>query len=199
MAANDYHFITRWRVRSTLEEVSAILSNAEDLPRWWPAVYLDVKEVQPGDERGIGQVVALHSRGWLPYTIDWRFEITDSQHPKGYRLTAHGDFEGTGVWTFEPDGEWVDITYDWRIRADKPLVRRLSFLLKPVFAANHRWAMARGGESLELEIARRHARTAAEVATIPPPPAPMPTWPLPTFVAGIAIAAALVALRRPGR
>ena len=49
----------------------------------------------------------------------------------------------------------MNITYDWRIRAEKPLLRYLSFLLKPVFSANHRWAMARGEESLKAELARR--------------------------------------------
>ena len=42
-----------------------------------------------------------------------------------------------------PDGPEVEIVYDWRVRAAKPLLQQLSWLLKPVFAANHRWAMAR--------------------------------------------------------
>jgi hypothetical protein len=54
----------------------------------------------------------------------------------------------------------VDISYDWRIRADKPLLRTLSFLLKPVFSANHRWAMAQGEASLKRELVRRHAGSA---------------------------------------
>jgi len=33
---------------------------------------------------------------------------------------------------------FTDITYDWRIRADKPLLRYLSFVFKPIFSANHR-------------------------------------------------------------
>ena len=75
--------------------------------------------------------------------------------PHGFSLEAWGDLEGSGVWTFSQDGPMVDITYDWRIRAEKPLLRYLSFLLKPIFSANHRWAMARGEESLRAELARR--------------------------------------------
>ena len=55
----------------------------------------------------------------------------------------------------------MDVTYDWRLRAEKPLLRSLSFLLKPLFEANHRWAMAQGEESLRLELARRRATTTA--------------------------------------
>ena len=53
------------------------------------------------------------------------------------------------------DGEFVDVTYDWRIKAEKPQLRYGSFALRPFFRANHRWAMARGLESLELELGRR--------------------------------------------
>jgi len=51
----------------------------------------------------------------------------------------------------------VNITYDWKIRADKALLRYLSFLLKPVFAMNHRWAMAQGEKSLCVELSRRRS------------------------------------------
>ena len=66
----------------------------------------------------------------------------------------------------------VNITYDWRVMADKPLLRRLSFLLKPLFSANHGWAMARGEESLKLEMARRRAASPEDAARIPAPPGP---------------------------
>jgi hypothetical protein len=60
----------------------------------------------------------------------------------------------------------------WRVRASKPLLRRLTWLLRPVFAANHRWAMARGEESLRLELRRRRATSEAERRRVPlPPPA----------------------------
>jgi hypothetical protein len=69
MASNDYHFVTYWRVEGSIEEVYRVLSDATDLVRWWPAVYLDVKELEPGKKNGIGKVVSLHTRGWLPYTL----------------------------------------------------------------------------------------------------------------------------------
>src|ERR1044071_4061693 len=172
MASNDYHFITHWRVEGTINEVADILKDAESLPRWWPSVYLDVKVLEPGDSRGIGKVVSLYTKGWLPYTLRWEFRVTESNYPHGFSLEAWGDFDGRGIWTLEQDGEVVNVTYDWKLRADKPLLRMLSFLFKPIFSANHHWAMARGEESLKLELARRHARTPEEAARIPLPPGP---------------------------
>lgn len=55
-----------------------------------------------------------------------------------------------------PSHDYHFVTH-WRVSAAKPLLRYLSFLLKPVFAANHRWAMKKGEESLRIEIARRKA------------------------------------------
>lgn len=150
MSANDYHFVTHWRVEGTAEQVYEILDNPLDLPRWWPSVYLAVREVEP-------EIYELHTKGWLPYTLRWRLRQTESHRPGGFSLEAWGDFEGTGVWTFAANGENVDITYDWRINAEKPLLRRLSFLLKPIFSANHRWAMAQGERALARELARRKA------------------------------------------
>jgi hypothetical protein len=175
MASNDYHFVTRWTMTATIEEVSDILGDAMALTRWWPSVYLDLTEREPGDERGVGKVIDLYTKGFLPYTLRWSFRVTESNAPHGFSLEAWGDFNGTGRWTFEQKGDWAVITYDWRIRADKPLLKTFSLILKPFFKANHLWAMARGEESLRLELARRRARTSAERSRIPDPP--QPTWP----------------------
>ena len=173
MTANSYHFVTRWRVKSTLAEINAILADAADLPRWWPAVYLGVEQLHAGDPvSGVGSVISLYTKGWLPYTLRWQFKVTRSSYPHGFVLEARGDFDGRGEWTFRQDGEWVDIVYDWRVNAEKPLLRLFSPLMKPLFSANHHWAMRKGLESLELELRRRHAATPAARAAVPPPPQP---------------------------
>jgi hypothetical protein len=177
MASNNYHFITRWRVQSTVEEVYEILIDAAALARWWPSVYLKVEVLEPGDAQGLGRAVSLHTKGWLPYTLRWRFKVTESHYPHGYTLQARGDFEGRGIWTFQQDGPFVNVIYDWKIRAGKPLLRYLSFIMKPIFSANHHWAMTKGEESLRLELVRRHAATPEEARRVPQPPPP--TWPTP--------------------
>jgi hypothetical protein len=168
-----YTFFTHWRVRGTAHEVSEVLSDALQLARWWPSVYLDVKELAPGDPRtGVGRVIDLYTKGWLPYTLRWKFKVTESDPPNGFKLVAEGDFVGTGVWTIKQDGDFVDVTYDWRISVNKPLLQIGTPVFRPIFAANHRWAMARGEESLELELRRRQARSDAERRAVPAPPGP---------------------------
>jgi hypothetical protein len=186
MAANDYHFVTTWRIPTTAEEISDVLSDAAALSRWWPSVYLEARVVEPGDERGLGRQVELWTKGWLPYTLRWGFRVTASNPPGGFTIEASGDFVGTGVWTLvqersahDPGGPLTRVVYDWRVSAEKGLLRRLSALMKPVFGANHRWAMARGEESLRLEVARRHAADdPAVLAALPAPPRPTFSWTL---------------------
>jgi hypothetical protein len=172
MTSNEYHIITEWRLKATVHEVANVLRQATDLARWWPSVYLDVQEIEPGDESGVGKVVRLYTKGWLPYTLRWMFRVTESSYPYGFALEAWGDLVGRGIWTLKPEEEWVHVIYDWKINADKLLLRTFSFLFKPIFSANHRWAMSMGEKSLELELMRRRATTPEERARIPLPPGP---------------------------
>jgi hypothetical protein len=92
----------------------------------------------------------------------------ETRYPAGFTIEATGDFLGRGIWTFEQEGDWVNATFDWRLRAEKPLLRYLSFLLKPLFCANHRWAMARGERVCKRNWAR--ARTDKDGGTVAPLP-----------------------------
>jgi hypothetical protein len=185
---NDrYHFVTHWRVEGTCGEVADVLGDPLRLDIWWPSVYLEVEEIEPARAAGgVGRRVRLHTKGWLPYTLRWELLVIESSYPQGFTIAASGDLEGTGVWTFEQDGGSVDITYDWRIRAQKPLLQKLSFLLRPLFEANHRWAMVEGEHSLKLELARRRATSDVERQAIPPPPGPT------TFAGAALVGAAAV-------
>ena len=106
----------------------------------------------------------------------------------GSRSPPPATFDGRGVWTIDQAGRFVDITYDWRLRAEKPLLRTLSFLLKPLFESNHRWAMAQGERSLRLELLRRRATSAASRDAIAPPPGPV-TYSALAVLGGAAVAA----------
>ncbi|MBV9463374.1 MAG: polyketide cyclase [Verrucomicrobiae bacterium] len=156
MASHDYVFLTRWRVRGCREEAYDVLFDALDYVRWWPDVYLEVRQTAPARADGTGRQFRLLTKGKLPYRLRWSTEIVEASRPQMFTLRATGDFEGRGIWSLRQEGEDVAIEFDWRLRAEKPLLRSLSFCLKPLFSWNHRWAMARGEESLQVELARRH-------------------------------------------
>ena len=179
-----YHFVTRWRVKAPREEVFAVLTDSESLTRWWPSVYRRVQPIgpPPGPD-GVGKRLLLDTQGWLPYRLRWELRVVEHDRPSRLALEASGDFVGSGVWTLAQDGDATELQYEWAIRAQKPLLRYLSFLLKPVFALNHRWAMARGLESLEIELERRRGK-----------PAAAPRGPVSALRSGLVLAGVLVAL-----
>jgi hypothetical protein len=170
MPSNDYHFIDRWRVEGNVKEVADILEDAVSLSTWWPSVYFEVKELEPGGDGGVGKLISLRAGGWLPYTLRIKFRTTESHYPNGFSMDATGDLQGRGIWIFQQDGPFVNVTYDWTIRANKPIIDKLSFLLKPIFRSNHKWTMRRGEESLRLELRRRRGQIGA--AAVPEPPRP---------------------------
>lgn len=143
MASHEYSFLTHWVVDgATIEDVYAALIEGCEYVRWWPQVYLAVTETTVGGAHGLGKTADLHTKGRLPYTLRWRMQVVDVNYPRGFTISADGDFVGGGVWAFEQVGDRVNVSFDWRLRAEKPLIRRLSWLFKPLFAYNHR-AMAR--------------------------------------------------------
>ena len=178
MASNEYRFVHHWHVpNATLEEVADILQDALALPQWWPATYLDVQQLEPGGAGGIGGLYEIYTKGWLPYTLRWLLQTAIVNYPHGLTIQAvGGDFHGEGIWEFVADGRHVEVTFTWTIVAHKPLLRALSFALKPVFRFNHNWCMKKGEESLKLELARRRALASGVAVQLPAPPGPTFRW-----------------------
>ena len=172
MSSNEYHFRTRWRLPGTPQEVFDILADIHALPRWWPSVYMGAEVLHPGGLDGRGAIVALYTKGWLPYTLRWTFEVTELEPNRRIRIEAVGNFTGFGEWLMTQDGDFVNVSFEWKVRAHKRLLKHFSVFFKPLVSANHQWAMRKGQESLHLEMARRRAKRAHEVLNIPPPAGP---------------------------
>jgi hypothetical protein len=165
-----YRYVNHWRVLGPIDEVAAVLRDATSYPRWWPSVYLAVEPFT--DEAGVERR-RVRSQGFLPYSIEFVARVVDERLPHGFSVEAEGEMQGRGDWQLEADGEWVDITYRWQVTANKMLWRTTSWTLRPLFEANHDWAMRRGEESLRLELARRRSTSEAECNAVAPPPPPV--------------------------
>lgn len=152
MATNDYQFLTIWEISAPAESVFQLIESPVEYPRWWPEVWLAVKELDPGDANKIGSRFLLHTKGRLPYTLRWESQTIEKQYPHRLVLKATGDFDGQGIWTISHSESGTRVEYDWRLRAEKPLLKKLSFLMKPLFRWNHHWAMAKGLEGLCREL-----------------------------------------------
>lgn len=155
LASNEYHLVSRWRLQGTVDEVAAVLRHPADLARWWPAVFLAVDGVEHGDENELGTQVWVHTKGWLPYTLHFNFEIVAARPPYDVTIQVRGDLDGRCHVSVEPQEQGVHVTWDWTCHVRKRLVRRWEWLLRPIFVSNHRWTMRQGLASLRLELERR--------------------------------------------
>ena len=167
MASHDYHLVTRWRFQTSAEAVFALISRPLEFPRWWGSVYLKAEVVEKGDAAGIDRLVHFVTKGALPYRLRWGARTLSMVPNQRIDIRASGDFEGDGIWLLEEDGIFVDVIFDWRVRAEKTLIRQFSWLFRPLFKSNHRWAMEQGRRGIERELASQQiGREGVKVAHV---------------------------------
>jgi len=140
--AREYVFVDEWDVAAPRDAVYDVLADARTYPEWWQPVYLAVE----GDERETRH----RFKGRLPYTLEMQARLVDEDRPNRFDVEVDGDLRGHGRWTFTPDGDGkTHVRWDWVVYADRPLLRYLTPLLRPLFRWNHSWAVARARERLE--------------------------------------------------
>ena len=145
--ACHYHIVTQWRIPGTPEEVADSFLRLAELSEWWPQ-FLAVNTLEAGDRNANGRRVKVITKGFLPYKLRFEFRLTHVEYPSYFSLQSQGDFNGCGRGWLSTEGEDVIVDFDWQIEVKKPLLRRWSWLLKPLFITNHRWLMAQGQAGL---------------------------------------------------
>jgi polyketide cyclase/dehydrase/lipid transport protein len=155
MASHEFSIPTVWRLKAKAADVYTILNDPEEFVRWWPEVYLGVEVLRESDATGKGRIVKFVTKGKLPYHLSWQAELVGCRPPDRMSIRATGDLDGRGEWRLDQQGEWLEISYDWTVVVRQLWMVLLSPILKPVFVWNHRWAMQRGFEGLQREVARR--------------------------------------------
>jgi quercetin dioxygenase-like cupin family protein/uncharacterized protein YndB with AHSA1/START domain len=152
--ARRYEFVDEWHVAAPPEAVFEAISDARTYPLWWKPVYIDVEA--PGPAR-VGATSFQHFKGRLPYHLHTRSVITAIDAPRSITAEVDGDLRGRGTWTLTPAGDGTHVRFDWRVHADRKLLRVLTPILRPALRANHSWAIARAIEGLEpYALSERH-------------------------------------------
>jgi len=151
----EYRFLDRWRVSHPIERVFDTVGEPFAYPEWWSDVFLAADG--DGGPPEPGKRVAVLARGFLPYRLRFTMECVEVERPTRVRSRLSGDFEGTGEWRLREDGKTTVCELDWRPVVAKPLVRRLTPVLRPLFRANHDWTMRRGQARILERLAASEA------------------------------------------
>jgi hypothetical protein len=83
---------------------------------------------------------------WKPVYLE---VITRFEPPHVIGADVDGDLRGTGMWTLTEVDGGTHVRFDWRVHADRPLLRVLTPVLRRALRWNHAWAIARAREGLE--------------------------------------------------
>jgi uncharacterized protein YndB with AHSA1/START domain len=151
-ATGKYVFVDEWDVRAPKEVVFDALADGRTYPEWWKPVYISVEADGPPN---VGAVSRQKFKGKLPYHLKTTSTIVEYEPPDRVVADVVGDLRGRGVWTLtdavDGDGDEgvTHVRFDWTVFADRRLLRTLTPVLRPVFRANHNWAIARAMEGLE--------------------------------------------------
>jgi uncharacterized protein YndB with AHSA1/START domain len=146
LSAREYVFVDEWDVAAPPESVFAAIADARSYPTWWKPVYLDVSS---DGEPAVGKESRQHFKGRLPYHLRTRSRITRLEPPHVIGADVDGDLRGTGLWTLTQIDGGTHVRFDWRVYADRPLLKLLTPVLRRALRWNHAWAIARAQEGLE--------------------------------------------------
>jgi uncharacterized protein YndB with AHSA1/START domain/mannose-6-phosphate isomerase-like protein (cupin superfamily) len=146
LADNEYLFVDEWDVAAPPQAVFDALADARTYPRWWTPVYIDVDADGPPV---LGKVSKQHFKGRLPYHLHTQSKITRLEPPHVVQGDVEGDLRGRGTWTLTPTATGTHVRFDWRVYADRKLLRALTPVLRPAFRWNHNWAIERAMDGLE--------------------------------------------------
>jgi uncharacterized protein YndB with AHSA1/START domain len=153
--AKEYVFIDEWNVDAPQEAVFEALADSSTYPDWWKPVYIDVEADGPPE---VGRKSKQHFKGRLPYSLRTTSEIVRYEPPDEFEVSVVGDLTGRGVWTFSKNADGtVHIRFDWRVIADRPLLRYLTPVLRPAFRWNHNYAIKQAMAGLEPYARLRNA------------------------------------------
>jgi uncharacterized protein YndB with AHSA1/START domain/mannose-6-phosphate isomerase-like protein (cupin superfamily) len=152
LRSREYVFVDEWEVAAPREAVFDALADARTYPQWWRPVYIDV---EADGEPALGKVSRQHFKGRLPYHLRTRSTIVELDRPHVIAGDVDGDLRGRGTWTLTETERGTHVRFDWRVHADRRLLRVLTPLLRPAFRWNHDWAIARAIDGLEPFVRAR--------------------------------------------
>lgn len=142
---NHYHFHSQWLIHAPVAAVYALINKAEAWPLWWPAVLIvRADTATDGTEM-------QHQEWRTPFGYSFSFDLKLIERQPNQLLAAavSGMLEGTGIWRFAAVPEGCRVTFEWKVRTNVAWINKLSWLLRPVFAYNHRLVMRQGRKGLE--------------------------------------------------
>jgi hypothetical protein len=158
-SGSEYVFIERWDIpEGTPEEVWDLYADSRLLPSWWHGVFLEAKPIGWNTPGVVGNKTEVLTRGFLPIKTRFIIEHTALERPTYFELKTHGDLQGIWKARLSPNGAGTRVDTEWRVTANKPILRYLGPVLKHLFARNHTWEIEKGEAGITAYIREQRRR-----------------------------------------
>jgi hypothetical protein len=142
-----YRFVTEWQAEAPIEQVWDTLLDYRQWPTWWKG-FRDVRQIHPGDERGIGMTLRQGWRSRVPYTLTFDLEITDAERRRRLEGRVTGDVEGTCSWTFQEREGSTEVRFVMDVRTTRPWMNIPVPFARRIFTGNYDTIMRWGSEGM---------------------------------------------------
>ena len=143
----EYRFLTAWLLDAPRESVWEAIYDQKAWPTWWRGVE-EVVELVPGGEDGVGSRSRMVWRSLLPYNLVFETHTVGVERPNLLEGQVDGELAGTGRWRLYEEGSATAVLYEWNVHTTRSWMNLLAPIARPIFAWNHDWVMARGGEGI---------------------------------------------------
>ena len=151
VADHRYRFRSTWRLTDPVEVVWDVLEAVPAYPSWWPQVRsVSIVELA---------AVRVTCRSALPYSLVFTSRPARREPSAGVlEARLDGDLEGWSRWTLIDDGSGGTVAvFDEEVVVNRPLLRAIEPVARPVLRLNHRWMMRGGRRGLAAFLAARRA------------------------------------------
>ena len=148
---SQYSFVTHWTFNAPVQEVWREIRDMDGWPEWWKYVR-KVQLTKHGDANDIGSVRRIVWTTALPYQLTFDLALMSVDHHKRIEGKAFGELTGSGIWTFETDGDITSVRYDWIVSTSKKWMNFLAPVARPIFSWNHDKVMKAAYEGLNRRL-----------------------------------------------
>jgi hypothetical protein len=144
----EYRFVDHWRIVAPIETVYRYVSDPRTYVEWWPS-YDGVRVLKEEPYPYVGGQVELIVKSPFGYRLRLEVETAEANPPTYFKTISRGQLAGTGIWEFSQEGDTTLAAWTWIVRSDHPLLNRLEWFAKPVFALSHVLASRKGHRGLK--------------------------------------------------
>lgn len=144
----EYRFVDHWSIRAPITEVYRHVGDPRTYARWWKA-YDGVRILRDVPYPHVGGQAELLVRSPFGYQLRLNVETVEARPPTYLKTISRGQLAGTGIWEFHEEGELTHATWTWIVRSDHPVLNRLEWFAKPLFALSHVIVSRRGHQGLK--------------------------------------------------